>query len=481
MAETLKEKTAKGLFWGGISNGIQQLLSLFFGIFLARLLTQADYGMVGVLTVFSAIASALQEGGFIAALNKKKEVSHQDYNAVFWFTFMCSAALYVLLFLSAPLIARFYDEPVLIPLSRLLFVGFVISSLNIAPRACLFRNLRVKENTFIQLCALIVSGIVGITLAVCGFAYWGLVVQSLVYVTVITALSYVCTGWHPTLPVTFAPVREMIGFGSRLIITNMFNIVNHNLFSNVLGRFYPMSVVGSYSQANKWNQMGHNLITNMLNGVAQPVFTKVEEDKDRQLKVFRKLLRFTALITFPAMFGLSIVSKELITITITERWMESASILSLLCVYGAFVPVSNLFSNLLVSRGHSSIYMWGTVSLCLCLFVAVIAAHPLGFGWMLRIFVSINILWLFFWSYFVHREIGLRAVDMLKDILPYLLLSALLVSMAAWIIGPIRNLYLSLFLKIIFVAGFYALILWKARSVIFRESVEFILKKKIIP
>ena len=129
--DNIKDKTAKGLLWGGVSNGIQQLLNLAFGIFLARLLTQADYGMVGLLTIFSSIASALQEGGFISALNRKKEVIHEDYNAVFWFNTSCSVFIYLLLYIAAPFVADFYNEPQLTPLARYLFLGFVISSLNI--------------------------------------------------------------------------------------------------------------------------------------------------------------------------------------------------------------------------------------------------------------------------------------------------------------------------------------------------------------
>ena len=475
--ETLKEKTAQGLLWGGISNGIQQLLSLLFGIFLARLLTQADYGLVGVLTVFSAIASALQEGGFISALNKKKEVTHRDYNAVFWCSTLCSLCLYALLWLAAPLIANFYEEPILTPLSRYLFIGFVISSLNIAPRAYLFRNLKVKETSIITICSILISGIIGVSMAASGYAFWGIATQTIAYVSCMTVLCFAFTRWHPTLPVDFAPIREMIGFSSKLIITNVFSIINNNLFSNILGKFYSMSVVGNFSQANKWNQMGHNLITNMLYGVAQPVSTKVEDDKERQLKVLRKLLRFTAFISFPMMFGLSIVSKEVIVITITERWIESAGILSLLCIWGAFVPLSSLFSNLIISRGHSSVYMWCTISLCLTLLLAVIAASPLGFQWMLRLFIGINILWLFVWFWFVRQEVGLRLCDMLLDIAPYLLLSAALTLFASHITAGISNLYLSLLAKVVIVALSYVGILWLAGSKILHDSILFFIEK----
>ena len=474
---SLKEKTARGLLWGGFSNGMQQLLNLVFGIFLARLLDRSDYGMVGLLTVFSAIASALQEGGFISALTNRKNATHRDYNAVFWFSTLCSITFYLILFLCAPLIARFFGIAELVPLSRLLFLGFVISSLSIAPRAYLFKHLKIKETTIISISALCVSGVVGITQAANGFAYWGLAVQSLSFVSVITLLNFYFSRWRPSLHIDFRPIREMIGFSSKLLVTNLFNILNNNLFSVVLGKFYSPNEVGDFTQANKWNGMGHTLITNMINGIAQPVFTSIADDRERQLNVFRKLLRFTAFISFPAMFGLSLVSKELIVITITEKWLSSAAILQLLCVWGAFIPITGLFSNLVISRGHSSVYMWNTICLSLLQLTAACAMYSFGLEWMLRVFVAIHIGWLLVWLWFVHREIGLTLKHLLKDISPYLLLSALLTVSAHCLTRSIGNLYLSMAVKVVGVAAVYTLVLWKLQSVIFRESVQFLLKR----
>lgn len=478
---TLKEKTAKGLFWGGFSNGMQQVLNLVFGIFLGRLLDRSDYGMVGLLTIFSAVAAALQEGGFISALTNRKNATHRDYNAVFWFSLLCSVTFYIILFLCAPLIARFFSIAELVPLSRVLFLGFVISSLSIAPRACLFKNLKIRETTVISLTALAVSGVVGITLAANGFAYWGLAFQSLSFVTMVTLLNFYFSRWRPSLHIDFRPIREMIGFSSKLLVTNLFTILNNNLFSVVLGKFYSPKEVGDFTQANKWNGMGHTLITNMINGIAQPVFTSIADDRERQLNVFRKLLRFTAFVSFPAMFGLSLVSKELIVITITEKWLSSAAILQLLCVWGAFIPITCLFSNLVISRGHSSVYMWNTICLSLLQLVAACAMYPFGLEWMLRVFVAIHIGWLFVWLWFVHREIGLTLKHLLKDISPYLFLSALLTVLAHYLTHSIGNLYLSMAVKVVGVAAVYALVLWKLQSVIFRESVQFLLKRSRKP
>ena len=224
--------------------------------------------------------------------------------------------------------------------------------------------------------------------------------------------------------------------------------------------------------------MGHTTVTGMINSIAQPVLTGISDDATRQLAVFRKLLRFTAFVSFPAMLGLSFVSKEFILITITDKWLASANILQLLCIWGAFIPICSLFSNLIISRGRSSIYMINTITLSILQLITACIIYPYGINWMLRIFVSINILWLFVWFFFARREISLTLKDMIKDISPYLLLSVALIILAYYITLPITNIYLNFIAKIIIVAGGYGLVLWKMKSVIFRECINFILRKR---
>jgi O-antigen/teichoic acid export membrane protein len=476
---TLKEKTAKGLFWGGLSNGAQQLLNLVFGIFLARLLTTEDYGMVGMLTIFSLIASSLQEGGFISALNRKHEVSHRDYNAVFWTCSLISISIYLLLFLCAPWIAAFYDEPRLVPLSRYIFLGFFITSLGIAPRAVLFRQMKVREQSIVSFVSLLLSGVIGVTMAALGFAYWGIATQTLVYVSLFTGLTYYYAKWHPTLNVDFSPVREMIGFSSKLILTNIVIMINTNVFSVILGRLYSPHVVGNYTQANKWNYMGWSLINNMLNGISQPVFAKTDQEKERQKNIFRKLLRFTAFVSFPLMLGLALVAKEFIVILLGEKWLGSAMLLQLLCVMGAFYPISYLFSNLLVARGHSAVYMWCNIALCLVQLAAVVFSAPYGIEVMIMVYVAITVAWILVWHYFAHREINLRLWEVVKDVSPYLFITCVLIYIAHLLTQDIENLYLCFAVKVLFVAVTYCLTLWLLGSKIFHESYRFIFRKDI--
>ncbi|MCH5308033.1 MAG: lipopolysaccharide biosynthesis protein [Prevotella sp.] len=476
--ESLREKTANGLFWGGLSNGAQQLLNLVFGIFLARLLSTEDYGMVGMLTIFSLIASSLQEGGFISALNRKREVSHADYNAVFWTCSLFSLAIYLTLFFCAPLIADFYDEPRLVPLARYIFLGFFITSLGIAPRALLFRNLQVRQSSIVAFVSLLLSGLVGVVMAANGFAYWGIATQTLIYVSLFTGMNFYYAQWHPTLPIDFRPIRQMIGFSSKLIITNIVIIINTNVFSVILGRLYSPHVVGNYTQANKWNYMGWSLINNMLQGISQPVFAKTDQDRERQRNIFRKLLRFTAFVSFPLMLGLGFVAREFIVILLGEKWLESAQLLQWLCVMGAFYPISNLFSNLIIGRGHSGTYMWCNIALCLAQLAAVVFSARYGMGVMIQVYVAITIGWILVWHYFAYREINLHLWDVIRDVSPYLAITLVLVLGGHLLAAGITNIYLSFVVKVLFVGVSYCLLLWVFRSTIFRESIDYFVHKR---
>jgi O-antigen/teichoic acid export membrane protein len=472
--ETLKEKTAKGLMWGGLSNGLQQLLGLAFGIVLARRLSQADYGMIGMLAIFSAIAACMQEGGFIAALNRKETVTQRDYSAVFWTSLLTSVCFYLLFWLAAPLIAWFYDEPRLVSLARYSFLSFLFVSLSIAPRAYIFRNMMVRQSSIISLVSMALSGVVGIIMAYQGYAYWGLATQNIVFTLSLSVLYYWFSGWRPSLHIDLRPVKQLIGFSSKLIVTNIVTAANANILSVLLGRYYDAAEVGNFTQASKWNTMGHSLITNMLYSIAQPVLTKTEGDRQRQKNVFRKLLRFTAFISFPAMLCLALISEEFIVILITEKWLASAHILRILCLAGAVMPVSYLFSNLLVSRGRSGTYMWCSIGLCIAQLAGIALCVPYGISSMVVVFAAVNIVWAGVWFHFSHREIGLTAVEAFRDVAPYALLSAAIVYAVYLLTTGIGNLYVCLAVKVLAVAVAYCAALWLLGSTIFRESIKFV-------
>lgn len=479
--QSLKEKTAKGLFWGAVNNGAQQLLVLVFGIILGRMLGPAEYGMVGMLTVFTLIGNSLQESGFRAALANVKHIRHEDYNAVFWCSLGIGMCAYLVLFFCAPLIARFYHEPALIPLARYCFLAIPIASLGTAQGAYLFRNLKVRQQALSGIIAHILSGCLGITLAYHGFSYWGIATQSLTYLIVVTVCSWYFSPWRPTFQIDFRPLKPLFAFSSKLLITNIANQLNNNLLSVILGKYFNPQAVGNYNQANKWNATGHQFITGMMGSVAQPVLASISDDRERSLRVFRKILRFCAFLAFPAMFGLSIVTHELILLTVGEKWQGSIPLMQLLCIGGAFVPLNTLFSNLIISQGKSNIYMWNVIAQVVLQLATVLLIARFGGNIYAMVIagVCINVGWLFVWQRFARRFIRLSLRMLLLDLAP-ILLTALAAcasgwAITAWMGGPLLITFLT---KIIVAAGCYFFIMRLARAEILQECIDYLFRKK---
>lgn len=475
----LKNAVAKGFLWGGMSNALCQLLNLFFGIYLARILGPDDYGPIGMLAIFSAIAGSLQDSGFVAALANRKEVKHDDYNAVFWFNVLISLFMYAVLFMAAPLIVDYFNEPSLLWLSRYIFLGFVVASFGIAPSAYLFRELKVKERSLATILSIIVSGAVGIALAVNGYSYWGIATQSIVYVLVRSVVCWWFTPWRPSLQVTFAPLRYLFAFSYRLLVTNIFLRINWNIFSVILGgnRHYSSADVGNYTKAAEWMSMGSEVVNGMVNGIAQPVLARVADDNGLQLHVFRKMLRFTAFVSFPLLFGLSLVAPEIIVVAITDKWLESAYMLRILALWGAFMPIQSMFTNLLVSRGRSVIFMWGTIVQGILVLVLLVAMAPLGIKAMLASYVLFNVLWLFVWRHYAGIEVSLTLPMFLRDVVPFALLSAVVMVATYWLTISIGNIYILLLSRIAVAAIIYIAVLAMLRCKELDEALGFLMQK----
>ena len=482
MEESLKDKTAKGLLWGAVNNGAQQVLSLVFGIVLARLLNPGDYGMVGMLAIFSLIGTALQESGFRAALASLKEAKHEDYNAVFWCSVGIGIAVYIILWFCAPYISIFYGVDELTPLARYSFLSIPLASLGTAQGAYLYRNLQVKQQAAAGIVALVLSGSIGVGMAYCGFSYWGIATQSLTYLAVSTACSWQFSPWRPTLDFDFSPLKQLFTFSSKLLITNIANHLNNNILTVILGKSFDAQAVGNYSQANKWNGMGHQLISGMVGSVSLPVLAKVKGDRQRETRVFRKMLRFTSFTSFPAMIGLASVAEELIVLAVGEKWSGSVPMMRLLCIGGAFVPLNALFSNLIVSQGKSDIYMRNIIAQLLTQLVATLIAALLhgSVYTMIMMYVCVNIIWLFVWQSYAQNFIDFGLGILGKDIFPFLLAggaSCGLGYLMAWVIGG--HMALTLIIKVVVAVGCYFGSMWLWDSQIMKESLMYLRKKRI--
>lgn len=457
-----------------MSNGSTQLLNLVFGIFLGRLLSPTDYGIVGVLTIFTAIAGNIQAAGFTQALINIHRPTHREYNSVFWFNVLTSLLLYAVLFFCAPLIADFFHQESLVSVSRFVFLSFVIASLGIVHNAWLVKNLMIRETAIIGFIALLCSGIVGIVLALLGYGYWSLAWQQIVYISVTNIVRLYYSRWRPTFHIDFEPVRTMFPFAVKLLITNILNTLSQNVLTFIFGRLLPIRSVGNFSQASKWNTMAHSFISGTVAQVAQPVLAEVSDDDKRELRVFRKMLRFTAFLSFPIMFGLALVAHEFIILTIGTQWLDSIPLLQILCIGGAFMPFYTLYQNLIITQGRSDIYLYTNVAFLVIQIALILLLAQHGIIVMVAAYTLLTLVYLAVWQYHALRLVHISFWQAVIDTIPFFLVSAAVMAVTYYLTQPIASLVLLLAARVFIAFVLYVAVMKMLKVKLLSETIQYI-------
>lgn len=477
--DNLKERTARGIAWGAVNNGTVQVLNLVFGIVLARRLSESDYGILALLTIFTALAGCIQAAGFSQALANMKPPTHRDYSAVFWFNTLAGISLYILLYIASPLIAAFFRLPVLTDVARFIFLCIPISALGIVPNAKLWIELRNRELAIAAIVSLALSGCVGIWLAYHGYGYWSLAWQQLLFISLSSLIKWCFTRWRPLLPIDMSPIRSMFRFSSKLLLTNMLTVTSQNVLTFIFGKLLPIGVVGQFNQANKWNTMGSSFISNTMQQVAQPVLTQAsvtdndEEPLVRQERVFRKMLRFTAFVTFPLMLGLALVAREFIVLTITERWLPCVPLLQTLCIGGAFLPLHTLYQNFIISRGRSDLYLRCIALMIVLQIVLTLSLSSLGIMAMVTAFSALNVAFTVCWHIALRRVAPISFLSALKDIMPFFIISLAVMAVTYLLTASVDNLALLLASRIVIASLLYVGLMKLLRSKTLEECIKF--------
>jgi O-antigen/teichoic acid export membrane protein len=263
-----------------------------------------------------------------------------------------------------------------------------------------------------------------------------------------------------------------------ILITMIINTVNNNILTFVFGKLFTKTpeVVGNFFQAFKWNTMAYQVVGGMVEQVAQPVLVEVRNE--RELTVFRKMLRFTAFLAFPAMFGLSLVSEEFILVTIGSKWLACVPLLRVLCIRGAFMPFYSLYKNLIISQGRSDVNMWLNIVQIVLQMALILLTYRYGIMAVVIAYSLLNIMWLLMWQLYAKRMIGLPFLHALKDIVPFALISAAVMGITWLVTSFISNIYVLLPLRIIIAVVLYAAVMKLLRVKMMEECIHFITRKR---
>ena len=378
MAENVRKKFFSGIAWTFIQNVVVRALGLIVTIILARLLLPEDYGLIGMLSIFIAISDVFIQSGFGQALIQKSDCSDEDFSTAFYFNVAVSVLIYVILFFSAPYIADFYHEPKLIIITRVLSLNFVFGSFNVVQQSKLKKSLNFKPLAIITLICTFISGVIGIGMAYCGYGVWALVGQTLSATFLRVVFFPIFTKWHPNKPFNIQSFRHLWAFGSKILVTGILDVVIVNLSNILIGRYYDKEQVGYFSKARNFADIPAMTMSTVLGTVLYPVLSEIHNNEERHTAVYRKVTRYSIILSFPVMIILAILAKPIVIILFTEKWAPAIPLLRALLLARCFLTLNVINANMLQSRGETRLYMHlyflaGPVSL-----LAIIISIPYG-------------------------------------------------------------------------------------------------------
>lgn len=420
MAESLKDKTVKGVAWSAVERFSVAGIGFAFGLVLARLLDPADYGVIAMLNIFMAISQTFIDSGFSNALIRKPDRTETDNATAFYFNIVVGVVCYLLLFLSAPWIADFYDSPILVPVTRVIGLNLLFNSLCVVQQALLTARIDFKTQAKVSLSATILSGLVGVGLAYRGYGVWALVVQTVMAALLRMVLLWWLAKWRPMAQFSKASFRSLFSFGSKLLASGLLDTVYNNLYTIVIGKKFSAVSLGVYARADQWAQFPSTNITGVLQRVTFPVLSTIQNEDERLRVNYRKFLRLSAYVVFPLMMLLMAVAEPLIRWILTDKWAASVPYLQVLCFSLMWFPIHSINLNLLQVKGRSDLFLklevWkkiiGVTTLCVTVPMGLMA---MCYGRVFSSMVALTIN-----TYYTGRLIQVGFWKQMKDLLPIL-------------------------------------------------------------
>ncbi len=357
MSQDIKQKTKVGMAWNAFEKIAVQGISFVLNIILARLLTPHDYGTIGMILIFLTFSNVFVESGFTRALIQRQDRTEKDFSTVLIFNVLISILLYVILFFASPAIADFYETPELVSLQRVFFLIIILNSLTVVQSAKLQIAVDFKSIAIINSVATIISGVIAVWAAYNDFGVWSLVIQALIKTFVSVIGFWIAGKWIPKTGFDKYSFKRLFGFGSKLLASGLLGTTITNLNNLIIGKIYTPASLGFYTRAEQFPELTSGTLNSVLNNVTFPLMATLQNKQDELIQTFCRLIKLSAMVVFPAMVGLSVLSDEIILVLLGDKWLPTSELLLWLALCYMFKPLSSLNLNLLNAIGRSDLFL----------------------------------------------------------------------------------------------------------------------------
>ena len=456
----LKGAAAKGLFWSAMDRFGGQGIQFVFGILITRILLPADYGLVGMILIFWAVGQTLVDSGFGSALIWKKNPTPADYSTVFYFNVSISIILYLIFYLLAPLIAGFYDEPKLIGLIRVLCLNFILLSFGLIQQVVLQKKVDFKLMSFVNVASSLVAGIVALYIALKGFGPWAIVVQILAKSFITSLLLWIFNKWRPIFVFDWLSLKELFGYGSKLTAAGLIYTIFQYLYFNIIGKLFPVAALGFYTRAMQLQEFPVKTGASIFNRVLFPVFTTIQDDRERLLKAIRKSLKSMVFVMFPVIFGLMAVSDQLIVVLFTERWISASIYFKLLLLTGIFYIFQVINGEVLKTKGKSDLVLKLEIVTKSIWILSIMITYRWGISAIIIGQIITSVVSWIITTFYISALVGYSLWKQLKDMFIYFVLSLIMYLIVILIARFINNPFISLLITSFIGSVFYLVAGW---------------------
>lgn len=480
MSESLKQKTAKGVLWSSVEQFSVQIIQFVLGLVMARILSPHDYGLVGMILVFTSIAETFVNSGFSNALIRKQNKTEVDYSTAFYFNIVVGLVAYFILFFASPFIACFYDEPLLESLTKVVSINVFINSLGIVQRARYSITVDFKTQAKATTISVLVSGIIGLWMAYSSHGVWAIVWQSVIRNFLNVALLWLFAKWLPILQFSWISFREMWSFGYKLLLSGLINTLYNNVCQLIIGKVFSAGDLGNYTRANQFAAFPSSNINGVISRVTYPILSSIQDDDVRLERVYRKYLRLSAFVVFPLMVGLAALAEPLIIYILTDKWHAAVVLLQIICFSMMWHPIHAINLNLLQVKGRSDLFLKlevikkviGVATLCITV--------PIGLVVMCIGGIVSSILCLVVNTFYTGKLINISFWIQMRDLLPILLLSLAMGAVVVLSVWFVPTNLLKLVVGVVVGVIFYVSVAKLFKMEELTDLLSLVKRKKII-
>lgn len=474
MGDTLKQKTLGALIWNLLDRTGQQVLTLVVAIIVANILEVEDYALTGMLVLFTALANLIIDSGFSSALIQRKKVDEKDLSSVFYLNLIISAGVFLILIGCTPLIAGFFEEPKLLQIAPVVFLSIPLNALSLIQGVLLNRQVNFKPLFKADVTASFGGGLIAVILAVLGMGVWALVFQSVCFSLFRTIYLWSNNKWRPMRVLDFKRIKGLSGFAMSLLAAGVLNTLFLNVYNVIIGKLFPAKQLGYFTQSGKFCDPVVTLIYSSIQNATYPVLSQIQDESKRLLHAFRKSIRLTAMLAFPVMVGLMITAKPLIQLLLKDDWWPAIPYLRWLCIGGIFTILTAINNNFIKVSGETQGVLLVEIWKVLALTMGVMISWQFGVMAMVATFAIVRIVVYLINLLYTQGCTSYEFFQQIWDILPFMLLSAVMGAAIYPLEWLISNNFLLIVSEVVLGVAIYTLGLHFFSKGLFKECIQLL-------